>query len=227
MTWRHHYELPAGLRVISVVPGPIMAIETLRAQCELVPIDADTDAASGVTHPDDALLLGYLDAAIDYAEDFTGLSILQRVYEMALDCFPRHYHPSYSNGIAILRPPLVGIDSFIYAEGSDGELDEGDHYVVDLYRTPPMVLPVLTWPVMIHSTNAIKIRYRAGYFNGVSDDSDFTEAPPLPSGIKQALLLMVYHFWKNRSDTVEQALATIPTGARDLLGFKRVRLGMA
>jgi hypothetical protein len=38
--------------------APIIPIETLRAQCELVAIQVDTDVESGESHPDDPLLLG-------------------------------------------------------------------------------------------------------------------------------------------------------------------------
>lgn len=225
--WRRlRPELPPGIKIISTVPGPVIALETLRSQCEIVAIEANTDVASGESHPDDALILGYLDAAVEYAEDYTGLTLAQRVYEMALDQLP-YGNPWHAAGIYLLRPPLVGVDSFVYAEGSDGELDEGDHYLVDDYRSPAMLRPVGAWPTMIASTNAVRIRYRAGYLNGVNDDSDFTGAQPMPQAIRQALLLLVAHFYENRSDTVEKALTTIPTGVLALLGFKRVRLGMA
>lgn len=224
--WRARPALPPGLKVVSTVPGPVIAIETLRAQCDIVAIDADTDVASGESHPSDPLLLAYLDAAVEYAEDFTGLSIAQRVYEMALDQLPCG-SPWHSAGIYLLRPPLVGVDSFIFAEGSDGELDEGDHYLVDDYRSPALLRPIGAWPMMIRSTNAVKIRYRAGYLNGINDDSDFTGAQAMPQALRQAMLLLVAHFFDNRSDTVEKALSSIPTGVTALLGFKRVRLGMA
>jgi uncharacterized phiE125 gp8 family phage protein len=194
-----------------------------------VAIQADTDVESGESHPDDPLLLNYLEAAVEFAEDFTGLAIAQRTYEMALDAFPCHL-PWHAAGITLFWPPLVGIDSFLALEGgSDGELDEGDDYTVDNYRMPAVLRPVSAWPMMTPATNGIKIRYRAGYLNGVNDDSDFLAegAQAMPASIKQALLLLVFHFWQNRSDTVEKALSTIPNGVRDLLNFKRVRLGMA
>jgi uncharacterized phiE125 gp8 family phage protein len=224
---RRQHERLAGLTPIDTAPGPIIAIETLRAQCSLVPIDADTDAASGESHPDDPLLLAFLDAAIDYAEDFTGLSIAQRTYEMAMDTLP--CGPSWlSSGIAIPRAPLIRVLSFTaVGGGSDGELDEGDDYTVHSNVSPPLLRPVGSWPHIVPAPDAVRIRFLSGYRNGVNDDSDFTDAPMLPGAIRHSLLLLVAHFYENRESSLEKALTVIPFGVDALLGLKRQRLGMA
>lgn len=218
-----------GLRVISTVPGPIIQLDVLRQQCEIVAIDGDSEA---MTHPDDDLLLAYLDAAVDHAEEFTGLSIALRTYEMALDCFPWKTVLSGS-WISIPRPPLIRIDSFLVADaGSDGEFDEGDDFTVDDFRMPARLFPVVSWPGIQRSTNAIRIRFTAGYMGDYENTSDFSEsdyagAQPLPASIRQALLLLTKHFWDNRADSAEKALSTIPNGFKDLLRPKRIDLGMA
>ncbi len=217
----HDHARGVGCKVISEEVGLVIPIETLRSQCEIVPIDQDSDNIDSDnpngTHPDDDLLRGYLAAAVDYAEGFTGLSIKLRTYELALDCFPWN-----QGAIQIPIAPMNEIISFLgLGAGSDGEMDEGDNYIIDDYRNPPQLLPVGPWPSVIRSTNAIKVRFTAGYSE---EDSTATEMPP---SVKQALLLLVAHFYENRSDTVEKALSTIPNGVNSLLGFKRIRLGMA
>lgn len=214
-----------GLKVVSTVDGPMIPIETLRAQCEIVATDIDTDMVE--SHPDDTLILGYLDAAIEHAEDFTGLAIALRTYEIALDGFPWG-SPWCSGAIEIPRAPLISVESFLAAAaGSEGELDEGDDYTVDDYRVPARILPVTSWPTMARSSNALKIRFMAGYSTPTYSDSDYAGAPPLPATIKQAILLLLGHFYANREDTVDKALASIPSGFNALLQLKRVRLGMA
>ncbi len=229
--WRHR-EFPSGLIVIDTAPGPIISIERLRSQCEIVAIDADTDAASGESHPDDPLLLDLLDSAIDYVEEYTGQSIAQRTYELAMDAFPcppRWYPPtSYLTGIPLPMGPVVRVLSFTaVGGGSEGELDEGDDFIVDLHHNPTTLRPVTTWPSLIPSTNNLKIRYLAGYRNGVNDDSDFTEAQMLPASIRHALLLLVAHYYENREASNDKASMAIPFGVTSLLDLKRKRLGMA
>lgn len=229
--WRRP-EMPAGLKLIETVPGPIIDIETLRAHCRIVTIDldSDTDAATIDSHPEDALLLGYLEAAVEYAEDYTGLTIAQRTFEMAMDAFPRSVPCTYSTwqGIQIPRAPLVRVLSFTaVGGGSEGELDEGDNFIVDDFQTPPLLRPVIAWPATIPSPNNVRIRFQAGYKNGVNDDSDWVDAPALPAGIKHALLLLVGHFYENRENSVAQALENIPVGVEALLNLKRIRTGIA
>ncbi len=230
----YHYrrEYPQGLIVIDTAEGPIIPIETLRAQVEQVAIDPDTDAASGESHPDDPLLLSYLEAAIDYVEDYTGLSIAQRTYEIAMDAFPSppRWYPSlnYTTGIPLPMGPVVRVLSFTaVGGGSEGELDEGDDFIVDMHHQPTTLRPVTTWPNLLPSTNNVKIQYLAGYRNGINDDSDFTEAQMLPPSIKHALLLLVAHYYENREASNDKAMLSIPFGVTALLDLKRKRLGMA
>ena len=196
--------------------GHLLSIETCRQHLEVVPIDGDSD---NETHPDDGLILDMLDAAVAHAEQFTGLSILLRTWEAALDSFP-------AGAIELPRPPLVELQSFSVVNDSDGELDPAT-YVVDDYGTPeqPVLLwPAVSWPTITKATNTIKVRFRAGYQSETDPDSD---APPLPRSLRSAILLTLGHLYANREDSVEKALASIPNGAEALMRPLRVRLGMA
>jgi uncharacterized phiE125 gp8 family phage protein len=211
-----------GVKVISEDSGPLIPLETCRNHLELVPIDGDSNDE---THPDDTMILAFLAAAVDYAEDYTGLSLVERVLEMGLDTFPRY-------GITLKRPPVVEIISFTGADGSDGEMDLGDDYTLDDYQRPPQLLPVTAWPSVIRTPNLIKIRYRTGYrrllIDGESDNpTSESDAGPLPKSIVQALLLLLGHFYENRNDSVEKALSTIPLGVTALLGTKRIETSFA
>ena len=203
-------------KVIAHPAGHVLSLETCRQHLEVIPIDGDSDNES---HPDDALILGMLDAAVAHAEQFTGLSISLRTWEAALDEFP-------ADGIELPRPPFIELLSFSAVNDSDGELDAST-YLVDDYGTPeqPVVLRAVTsWPTVTKSPATVKIRYRAGYQSEEDPDSD---APPLPRSLRAALLLMLGHLYENREDSVEKALASIPNGAEALMRPLRVRLGMA
>ena len=217
-TWRDSWRRRApGLRVLEEGSGRIFPVEKLRAHLNIDPIDGDSD---NETHPDDELLLEALEDAVDYAEEFTGLSIVRRTYEMALDAFPLSSQP-----IELAASPLIGIEleSFIFAEGSEGEV-EPEAYVLDYHRTPARIVPTAAWPSMTRATNTVRIRFRAGYSNEVEPDSD---ALMLPRAIRRAVLLLTGHFYENREATAERALSTIPLGVHSMLRTKRILLGMA
>jgi uncharacterized phiE125 gp8 family phage protein len=233
--WRRHVRPPQGkVKLVSTVDGPMIPIETLRSQCNVVITDIDSDLIE--SNPDDNDLLGYLEAAIEHAEDFTGLSIALRTWELALDNFPHSWPPhswhgcaTHDNGIELPRSPFISVESFFAPEGgsSDGEFDLGDDYIVDDFSQPPRLLPVLAWPFMTSSTNAIRIRFRAGYRTESYFDTDYDGAQTLPAAIRQALLLLVGHFFENRENSVEKALSTIPQGFQALLEPKIARIGFA
>ncbi len=205
-------------KIITQAVGHVLTIEELRKQCEIVPIEADSDGNE--THPDDDALLGYLDSAVEMAEAFTGLSIALRTYELAMSEFPRVRTSCWpdrwqSGPIEIPNPPIVEILNFQSGEDSDGPMDPAT-YALDDYHVPPLVRPVGAWPYVDGTINGIKLRYRAGYS---AEDSD---AQPMPALIRQALLVTVAYWYENREDNEE-----MPTRAISMLRPLRIRLGMA
>lgn len=228
-------------KIIVPPQGPLFTIEELRAQCQVVPIDVDSDGTP--THPDDDLLSSFLDAAVDAAEDFTGLTILPRTYEMALSQFPHMrpfgvygglyggglgwdgyggYRRHHQHAIELTNTPLIEVLSFIVGEGSDAVAFEQDtDYLLDDYEQFARLLPITQWPTLTYSVNTIKIQFRAGY----ELDSDGNGV--VPKAIRQAIMLMVGDWYKNREDSNDKQAYTIPNGAQALLRPKRVRLGAA
>jgi uncharacterized phiE125 gp8 family phage protein len=214
-----------GLKIISRNSDPMLSIETLRSQCEIVAIFAGATSDDPETHPDDALLMSYLEAAVDAAQDFTGLAIRQQVVEMAVDYVP-------CGGLELLAPPLIEVLSVTTAEGTDGETDP-TQYVIDTYVNPPLLVlstalaaslaPQI--PVDPLAINSVKVRYSAGYSSEAVPDSD---AQPLPHAIRQALLLLVGHWYKEREAvSVGSIVNEMPFGVEALLRPKRISLGMA
>lgn len=209
-----------------------VTIAEARAHVEAQAYD-DTD----VDPIDDAMLDGWIAAAREYCENFLGLSLATRTLEIAMDAFP-----TSTDGTAIDLPmgPVREIVSvFVPAETgytsddvdsdsaadadifADGQVNP-DLYVLDDYRRPHQLKPVAAaWPSITAATNAVKVRYLAGY--GV--DSDGGEV--LPKSIRAGLLLVLGHLYANREASTEQALSTIPLGVESLLRPHRVLLGMA
>lgn len=208
-------------KIIEHPSGPLLSIETLRSQCEIVAIDTDSD---GVTsHPDDSLLLAYQEAAVQKAEAFLGLSVALRTLEIALDSFPSGADLS----IEMPQSPVVGVVSVSYLDTDDlTETMTEDAYTVDDYQLPNWLLPAsgTSWPSAKSVVNAVKIRYRAGYSSEGDADSD---ADALPGQIKAAILLMVDHLYRNRGASTDKPQTELPMGVQSLLRPLRVRTGFA
>lgn len=187
----------------------LITLEALRLQCSVVPYDEDSENV--FTHPDDALLEALLAAAIDRAENFTGLSIKLKAYEGALDAFPEDGGP-----IEIAYPPLVEILGVTY--GNDSEMQFFDDYALDDYSQPARIQPLSpgAWPTQAYPLAGIRISFEAGY-----------DATNLPAAIRQALLLMVGDWYEHREDSGEKQNYPLNNGVVALLRPYRVLLGFA
>ncbi len=189
----------------------MLTIEECRAHLNIQPYEVDSDGAG--THPDDDLIMATQSAAREHCENFLGMSIVQKTYEIAMDKFP-------DGAIELPMPPLVSVESVTAGEDSDGLLDSA-LYVMDDYSVPPRVVPVTTWPTVTASTNFVRVRYVAGF----GEDSDGNQ--PLPYAIRTAMLLMLGHLYENRSDSEDVQIFSVPNGVEALLRPLRIRLGMA
>ena len=210
-------------KVVTPAVGHVLTIETCRQQLELVAIDGNSD---GESHPDDDLILAMLDAAVEHAEAFTGLSIAIRTYEGALDELPRLVagDPTTSSIIDLPHPPLIELISFTTGDGSDVVDVDADTYIVDEYGDSTRLRPVTSWLAVANSPNTVRIQYKAGYSSEGVGDTDATE---LPGAIRAAVLLMMAHLYESREDAVEKAMSTIPNGFEALLRPRRVLTGLA
>lgn len=213
---------PISAKIIERPAARLLSLETIRRQCEVVTIDTDSDGVE--SHPDDALLLSFLDAATDYAERFTGRSLLLRTYEFALDDFPRlRCAPpnTLQPGIEVPYPPLIEVEFFTFADDSDGELEQDTDFLIDDYGDKAVLRPASSWPsITSPSPNRVKCRYRAGYASEEDPDSD---SEPLPGSIKAAVLILTEDLYSNRGMMSQDAM----NGADALLRPWRVLLGMA
>ncbi len=160
-------------------------------------------------HPDDPLILGLISAAREWAEKFTGRSIGERLLELGLDRFPHLHHgrdwlhvprpgmPLARHPMAIELPggPVNALDHLIYTDAA-GVDQTMVGLQLDTYQEPARVLPPIStcWPSTQVRMGAVRVRYWAGY--GSADDSP--SKTPLPTPIKQAMLLVIGHLYENR-----------------------------
>jgi uncharacterized phiE125 gp8 family phage protein len=216
-------------KVIVAPEAEPITTEEARAHLE-APAYEDSD----VDPIDDTMIEGWLGAAREMCEQFLGLSLATQTLEIALDAWPTVAADGTTainlpmgpvrQILQIMTPAVDGftsddVDSDSAADVAvfaDGEVNP-DQYSLDDYSKPERAYPITSWPTITAATNAIKIRYLAGY--GV--ESDGGEA--MPRAARAAILVTLAHLYAHRGDEDAQ----LPPTAEALLRPLRVRLGMA
>ena len=166
---------------------------------------------------DDILIQSYIKAARIYAEGVQNRAFVTRTYELWLDGFPRS---PYHTGIQIPMPPLVSVTSLdIYDIASTKTTDTTlTNYVIDTKSEPGRISLGynLIWPTTIlRPINGICVTFVAGY--GVAE--------VVPQTVKQAILLLVSHWYEHREAIVEGkgfSPVELPMAVNDLLSIERV-----
>jgi len=172
-----------------------------------------------VTHDnDDAYILDLIKAATDLAELFQQRTYIQRQRTHKLAQFPCEGNGHWiGNSMAIVLPypPLIGVGSIQYVDENGAvQTLAPAKYQVDTYAEPGKVVPAYeeSWPATRDVPNAVTVIYTAGY--GTADDA--------PTEVKQAILLIVGHFYENRINVSDSGLTRIPDGAWRLLWPARI-----
>lgn len=167
-------------------------------------IDADDE---------DALLAALIAAARIFVERTLGLALITQDWSYFLDFWPR----STCVTLPISPVQAVGAVKLHDVAGGTTVLD-AESYAVDVVSAPArLVLKNATPPVVTRELNAFEIAFTAGYGD---------EAPDVPAPIRQALTLLVAHWFERREPVVlgvgAQEVPTTVTGL--LLPYRRVRL---
>ena len=167
-------------------------------------IDADDE---------DALIGQLIVAARMFAERNLGLALITQGWSYFLDFWPR------SSCVTLPTSPVQSVSAVILHDGAGGSTTlDADDYAVDVLSQPArLVLNGATPPVVARALNAFEIAFTAGYGDAASD---------VPAPIRQALNLLVAHWFERREPVVLGVGATeVPsTVAGLLLPYRRVRL---
>mgnify|MGYP001382841310 CR=1 FL=1 len=159
---------------------------------------------------EDVLILGLIQAARSYVEDFTRRALVSQTWALALDRFP------CTREITLPRPPLVSVSSVEYID-SDGATQtlSADDYHVDARSEPGRVVLRATssWPAVDCQPNAVVVTYVAGY--GTPSQ--------VPQGIKTAIRWMIGHWFRHRAHVnIGNIVNQIPDTTDSLLWQFRV-----
>tara|TARA_R110002072_G_scaffold38314_4_gene110908 strand:+ start:15247 stop:15774 length:528 start_codon:yes stop_codon:yes gene_type:complete len=127
-----------------------------------------------------ALVEGYITAAREWVEDYTGHLLVKREVE---DCFDR-----LGSMLRLSKRPVVAVTEVAYVAGS-GEATSYTDYVARIgHRFPGQVFPATAsrWPALARG-GTVCVRYDAGF-----------DVNAVPRRMIQAVLLLTGEFYKNR-----------------------------
>lgn len=134
---------------------------------------------------EDATLYDLIRAAREYVENETDLSVATQTWKLTLDSFP--------DVIYLPKPPVKSVTSIKYydANGVQQTLATSAYQVDISSQTRPRIISVdgEPWPDLDDRSSPIEIVFISG----------FAAVPPT---LKQAILLLVTHWYENRNAVV-------------------------
>lgn len=144
-------------------------------------------------------------AAREYAEQATGRALMAQTWQLKRDAF-------WPGTLLLPCPPLVSVSSITYTD-VDGNTQTADAslYTVDTSSEPGRVFLAYnqTWPTTRSIEDAVTVTYTAGY----------ASASVVPQAIKQAIMILVAHWYANREPVTTGSMAQVPMSAESLLGM--------
>jgi len=162
------------------------------------------------TDDDFGLVTGLIKVARQYCEDFQNRAYFTQTWELWLDAFP------WELSLDIPRPPLASISSIKYYDTANTEYTlAATEYFVDTKSTPGRVALAYgkSWPsTTLRPANGVCITFVAGE----------TTLAAISQEVKQAILLLIGHWYEHREGATEKPLSNVPTAIESLLWINRV-----
>lgn len=150
---------------------------------------------------DDELIRSLIVAAREYTENFTRRALMTQTWDLKLDTFP------YCDEIWLPKAPAVSVTSITYVD-NDGVTQtwSTSAYTTDFPTGPHARQGRIvrayqqTYPQTRMVVNAVAVRFVCGY----------GAAAAVPAGIKQAMKLLIGHWYENREAVLTEARMTFP-----------------
>lgn len=177
---------------------PVTLVEA-KAQCR---VDTSTD---------DTYIASLIKGARLLCEAKLNRSFITTTWSVTFDAFP-----CGNEAIDLPRPRLIAVSSVVYTDtNQQSQTWAGSNYTVDTKSEPGRIMPAYTgiWPAALSHINTVTVTYTAGY----GADATF-----VPQSIKQAILLIVGHWYANREQVLVGAISKeIEVSVDALLGTER------
>lgn len=156
---------------------------------------------------DDPLVMGYLRAAVEYVEQYTGLGLINQTWQQSF--------PAFSSRMTLYRRPLQAVDSVAYQDTSDVEqtLASTAYRVAGIGNDKSAGWLSLasgqSWPSPYVGGEPVTVTYTVG-FGATHND--------VPELIRHAIMLVVATWYDYRADLVAgSVVAEMPMASRALL----------
>lgn len=158
---------------------------------------------------DDTYITNLITAARMKVEADTRRSLITQTWRIAFDRFPA----SRDARIYLPRPPLQSVTSIIYKDDDEDDITfSSSKYGVDTDHEPGRVylFDGELWPndVMPNEPGVVRVTYVTGY--GAAAD--------VPQTLKQAILLLVGHWYCNRVSVSSTQKYEVPMAYQTLVG---------
>ena len=199
------------------VPGvyatSALGVVTLVAEEVALIITAASGTITAVTN-DDALLagliIGLIKAAREWCEGYQNRAYVTQTWKLILDEWPEEY-------IRVPLPPLQVVSSVKYTDSAGIQTPwPAVERLVDIYSEPGRIVPAYgkSWPsVILQPAYGIEVEFVAGY--GV--------AAAVPERVKQAMKLIVGHWYENREAVLIGTISKeIEFAVKALLSLDRI-----
>lgn len=168
------------------------------------------------TSSDDALMSALVTAARAWCEEHCARKFVTQTVDLTLDAFP-------CGSLCLPGGVVQSITHVKYRDEDDAlQTWAAAEYISDLNSEPARLEPAMNYayPAARGRVGAVTVRYVAGYAP-IGSPTDYAE--PVPQPIKQAILMMVGHFYENReSVAVGVSVAEMPMGVDALLWPYRI-----
>lgn len=149
----------------------------------------------------DSVITILISAAREMAEAITRRALITQTWDMYLDRFERV--------IDVPLPPLQSVTSVTYTDtAGDSQTAASSLYDVDLAGNRIILKDDQVWPDTLIHENSVIVRFVAGY--GAAGTA-------IPQPIKQAILMLIGHFYENREVSAPIQITQVPMAADWLL----------
>ena len=150
---------------------------------------------------DDTLISALIVAAREYCEGYLHRKLITQAWDWTVDRFPICFQLPFL--------PVSAVTSVKYYDTANAlQTLSSSYYQVDLNSTPARIHLAYgyAWPSTYERSDAVVVRFSAGYAN----------AGAVPQTIKQAMLLLIGHWYRSR-EAAGAKLDEIPMGVQALL----------
>jgi uncharacterized phiE125 gp8 family phage protein len=176
---------------------------------------------------EDGLITSLVAAATSYLDGWTGIlgrCLMPQTWRQDFDCFDRRLRIPFAPVTAIASVTFLdtlGATQTVDPASYSVREDDGGSYV--------RFANAYAWPSVSVEGHAVSISFVAGYPVLAGDpeaDPPTSDQPAIPAAIRQAMLLMIGHWYQNRETVnIGNITTNLPMAADALLApFRRVRL---